>query len=227
MKQFALIVIVGAMAGCSTSNIQIGDSDYPVNNANPKKILSIKGDIPSTLDVKLIAHYSPKDGGIYNPTTGGLVCGYMVGLGAYAPYMVDVPLHISRNGTTYVSSIPIDQFQEGRCGWHLFSLTYSVSKDKLATRASYNMDLLRALVDQSSGNYHGGENNPNKLYKWCFASSNDVDKTYLDCEPSIDNKLFEFVPDEKKNFYSQSIIDLETQAVEINFYDLDAMAVHQ
>jgi hypothetical protein len=209
--------MVGSLTACTGSNVRPGDFEYPVANHEANKVLSIVGRMPRSLDVKLIAKFSPKDGGIYNPTTGGLVCGYAVGLGAHTPYTVDVPISIERSGEVYSASILIDKFQEGKCGWHLFAISYSASKASIATRpGQYNMDPIRAMVDRAPFNRQRDNNVFVKVSKSCVVDFNEVDKLFLNCELLPNNRFLETIAPEDKEFH-QAEIFLKPQTIEINF----------
>src|ERR1700685_1678444 len=77
-------------------NVKPGDSDYPVLNTNAHVNVAVSGRVPESWELRLGATYYPKEGGIYNPITGGLVCGWLVGIGASRPYFVDYELPVVR-----------------------------------------------------------------------------------------------------------------------------------
>jgi hypothetical protein len=109
-------------------NVKPGDSDFPALNISAHINETVSGHIPEKWELRLGATYYPKEGGILNPVTGGLVCGWLVGIGASRPYFVDYELPVVRKGDAFTASIPVDRYQEGRCGWHLSAVGYTVVK---------------------------------------------------------------------------------------------------
>jgi hypothetical protein len=111
-----------------SGNINPGDRDYPSLNSNAHREVVVSGRAPEKWELRLGATYYPKEGGIPNPSTGGLVRGWTVGLGASRPYYIAYELTVQRHGDSYTASIPMDRYEEGHCGWHLSEVSYTIVK---------------------------------------------------------------------------------------------------
>lgn len=122
----AVPLLLSVLAGCSGSNVQPGDPDYPQLNPNPRHWVVLHGTMDPTLNLQFSAGWVPED-----PRTGWISkdpnCSYLVNRfeGATGPYSVRILLEAKRTGTTYSLRVPMDRFQPGRCNWQFTGIGFS------------------------------------------------------------------------------------------------------
>jgi hypothetical protein len=118
-----------ARYGTPSVIVKHGDRQYPENNPSPNRILAVSGTLPLTVPVKdLVAVYSA-DGNSAQDSSGACTRRH-----DFMPkndttrypliHIEHVP--IVRTGEIYRSSVAIDRFEPGFCGWRLKAVTYEL-----------------------------------------------------------------------------------------------------
>lgn len=222
---FGLIVCLTACG-----NVEPGDRNYPALDPNAHENISVTGLIPEKWGLHIRVTYYPREGGIQNPITGGLVCGWSVGLGASRPYHVDFELPVVRSGNTFATTIPVDRYRPGHCGWHLSDLAFTVAKNgeaptngMLAQAAS---DLVRSNSPEGEGNRHTQRD------LWCWDNPLEqrdwINGAKLNCElaESGDISPMKYIPAAKRGYTRSLPLKVGIPNLSFIFHDLDAEAVN-
>jgi hypothetical protein len=101
---------------CYGANVKPGDRDYPQENPNPTKFLSLHGTIDTSLDIDFRIEWHAE-----NPQ-----CQYATSRieGAYTWYTAWSPLAADRQGAQLSARVPIDGVLAGRCQWRFGGVTF-------------------------------------------------------------------------------------------------------
>ena len=160
--QAALVFLFGAalLSGCGlggrSENIKPGESDYPVENPNPKQVVQFTATIPTPLLIHFIIAYAASTAG--GTMQSGTACAYTEGLEP-RQYSVVPSLNLTRVGDTYHGTIALDRYQPGRCQWAFAGAWYIVD-----TEGPDETELF--FYDQ--GTDHAADN---RLDIWCIKSA--------------------------------------------------------
>jgi hypothetical protein len=213
-------------------NVNPGDRDYPALNSNAHTKIVVSGRAPEKWKLHLVAYYYPKEGGILNPSTGGLVCGWAVGPGVSLPYSITYGLTVHRHGDTYTAEMPMDRYEEGHCGWHLSMVGYTIVKrvgdpatggriaqdprDVVSSYPPIDLSNLRTQVD---------------LWCWESPSSKEywTNGVRLNCEDAgyRPNSPMKFIPAADRGDDRAVYFLPDTKSLTFIFHDLDAEAAQQ
>jgi hypothetical protein len=105
-----------SIMSCRGENVKPGDRDYPQENPNPTKFLSIHGTIDTLLDLDFRIEWHSENA----------QCQYAISriAGAYTWYTAWSPLIAARQGTQFTARVPIDGVLPGRCQWRFAGVTF-------------------------------------------------------------------------------------------------------
>lgn len=205
---FTLVGIIGCGAGARTENVTPGDPDYPVLNSTPQRIVTVTGTLPKSLAIEFKLLYIANE---YIPLSEPLnsQCSFLVAAGsAKQTYYLVENLPIKRTGDSYTASINVDKYLEGRCGWHLATLSYQLPHGEGMER-----DFIRPAVayfNQDTQTYYEGP-----VDIWCETDPNAPNsKFYIVCSDfvRVDSSLGQLTN------RIQAIAKPTTTALEINFH---------
>ncbi len=217
MKRQLIVTTLGVfLVACA--NVRPGDRDYPARNPSANQLIQTTILVPNGwLISNVIARFDPKDGGIYNPMTGGLVCGYMVGPGASVPYHVDASLSLTQQGTIYTFIIPADQFLDGRCGWHIAAVEAKLQRNVGAPDAY--IAFTRGMYDP----YTPPHATSWVTDLWCFDGA--FGNHALDCRTELDpeNRISDIPPFKRGESRIPAIVP-SLKEIKITLHDLYAEA---
>jgi hypothetical protein len=123
---FILLVLATGTSGCSR-NVEPGDRNYPVPNPTPKQTIALEGEVPINWELHLWVEYASNAANVGKLSTG---CNYYTSFveGAVQPYSINTEIPITRDGTSIKATFAVDQFKDGRCGWHASVLSYQIGK---------------------------------------------------------------------------------------------------
>jgi hypothetical protein len=129
IAQVSLLFVLASLPACGrTTDPKPGDTDYPVENPHPTHFIQFTVTIPPTLAVNFRVTYLADVAAGGPPNTAG-TCVRTVGLGVTAPFGVDLPLHLTRDGDTYHGSVAVDAFLPGNCNWRMAFIRYQEARD--------------------------------------------------------------------------------------------------
>jgi hypothetical protein len=129
----AIVLPASGRSEGGLKDVNPGDADYPVENAQSTRIARFTAVLPSWMHVHFNLVYMPA----VNPSRKAdeAPCTYMSRDGVAASYSVSAPLMLSVDqdrgiqGKSYRGSIPVDRFKPGRCHWELAEMRYSIDEN--------------------------------------------------------------------------------------------------
>ena len=141
----AIVLPASSRSEGGLKDVEPGDADYPLESANPTKIVQFTSVMPSWLHVHFNVIYMPA----VNPSRKAdePPCRYTSRDGVAASYSVSVPLMLSFDqdrgiqGKSYRGSISVDRFKPGRCHWELVEVRYSIDENDSEDFVLFHYDL--------------------------------------------------------------------------------------
>jgi hypothetical protein len=212
-----------------TRNVQVGGPDYPTINPNPTRVIRLKGYLPMSLRIQLIANFAtwpnsdPQKG---QPAT----CGYALSSITYEPFHVDAPFGFSKLANSFYSAVVAeDKYLPGRCGWHLRSLEFMV----LNGIGVFHKGVFATVFYPEHSNVM-----PDKLYRgsinlWCKKDPYPPDPTHpMNCSTLsmladaffVGANQMASIPAAQRNDQLHTWILPDTEVLEVNFHDLDSIS---
>lgn len=206
---------------CSSPEFGPGNPDYPALNPNAGKAIPITGRAPADWVVTMVAIFQPAPDRINDPVTGVADCARSGGPGANLGYRVEVNLPLVRTGPTFVSSVSVDRFEAGRCGWHFTGLDAHIQRSN-GTPFSYGgVSLGLSDPGPSTEPVHPAE--PYQIDLWCY----DVASMGgLDCSLATWNEStpLQYIPAQKRGNLQIRAFAPSTPGISVDIHDLETEA---
>lgn len=127
MRPLIKLSILLLLCGCSgvSRNVIPGDSDYPVENRNPRAISIISGTVPTELNVSFVAYYGANED--RERLCAYYENGYLRFEGAPRWFSITEPLVATQRDGRYSFSVVSDRYLPGRCNWALRGIRMHVA----------------------------------------------------------------------------------------------------
>jgi hypothetical protein len=204
-------------------NVRPGDRDYPDLNTNAHIDVPVSGRVPAGWDLRLFTTYYAKDNAMTGATIGGLGCGRI---------FVEYKLHVVRDGDTFTTTIPMDRYQEGRCGWHVTTVRYTVVKrsgdpETGGRLAVTPQDIIQTYPPTDATDHR------NQVDLWCWDDPSEpkywINGIRLDCENAKDAVMspMKYIPAAKRGDNRAVYFLPDTKNLSFIFHDLDAEAMRE
>jgi hypothetical protein len=232
MKRILAILLIGLAVESMAfaENVKPGDVDYPALNTSAHENLAVSGRAPENWELRLSATYYPKEGGgIFKAVPGGVACEWAVGDGVTRRYSVDFEIPVVRRKDTFTAAIPVDRYKEGRCGWHLYEVSYALVKrpsdpPTWGRLALAPQDIVPTYPPIDPSDHR------TQVDLWCWDSPLGkqfwINGTQLDCNlaGSVGISPMKFIPAARRGNNSAVYFFPEMHSVSFIFHDLDAEA---
>lgn len=222
--------------GTPSVMVSQGDRQFPVSNPIPTKILEISGTLPMTVPVKdLIAIYTAESSqnSLEACTRREDFAPKNDPRGYPLVHLEHIPM--VRTGETYRSSVAIDRFNPGPCGWHLKEVTYLLDVKGYRERDFAYWFAVVPRVELLTQPQAGGERSNSAVHGrradvWCWKVTNHEYNPFVPVRCNAITDALKW-PGQRVTA-TLSVADRhstgvayggpESSSVEFNFHDLDA-----
>ena len=214
LKFFLLsIFLLPSMASCSTKPLP------PVENPNPKHIVKVSGYVSKDLNIRLLANYAvtkeqrscfPRSAHDYKTLD----------------FLRQYSMEIERNGERYDAILPVDLLQPGECEWRFSHVSAVIVRgDKVNDPSLTSTPLIDSYAYFGDHKVEGQSDCPWPDDSSCPTISNsDNTPVWVRCNTLVYGKpekaglncsVSKVIPK------ATHLLKPDTQAVEINFYDIE------
>lgn len=234
----AVLLFAACTSGCGIHtypNIQAralsaGDKDYPALNPHAAHVIEFSAIIPPSISPRFYVQYSVSYSTIRNKD--GSLLRYESPLGCRwkqtDQFYVVLPLATVKLGNTYRGGFAIDRFHPGKCGWTFSEILSPMLRAPLAWYRDYTSgpgDQLARRVDiwcTKHTNIHpyidlARRNDLNEVNN--CASLSLVSGVFINLPPGF----LASVPEAERQDGRPGVIGRHTQALTVEFHDLDEL----
>lgn len=206
---------LGAAEGSpyNTAEIKPGEADYPSQKVTPRQIVQLVLTVPSRFSIVGDAVYTAASPG--GTLASGTSCQREVAFAVTAPFVINVPVHMVRDGTVYRGTLVVDRYEPGRCDWQFRGLSLQLlsngERNNPARSAQFSYSLHESLPIAQHADY------------WCSEKDGCSNLGLLLSNGRVGSAFVASIPEGRRGTGDAILVGPRTTSLTIDFHDLDAV----
>jgi hypothetical protein len=207
------IFVCQCASAYETAEIKPGEKDYPVERSAPRHVVQLAVTVPPGYSLVASAGYVATSPG--GTLASGTSCQREIGFAVTAPFDLDTPVKMVRDGGVSRGALVVDRFEPGRCDWQLRALVFQLlrpgSKENALRYAAFPFRNRKRLPGDRHGDY------------WCSARGGCSHLALLLTDREVGSAFVASIPEAKRGNGDGVSIGVSTTSLSIEFHDLDSI----